>query len=82
VKLAQNQVWKRGDEYLRIVHLERLEVHYKAISDLLSGRGTHHHVSKKEFSRLIKGATLLTEAEVREVWLSGGKTSPGETPLG
>ena len=60
VKLAQNQVWKRGDDYLRIVQLERLEVQYKAITNLLSGDGTHHHVSKKEFCRLIKDATLLT----------------------
>jgi hypothetical protein len=79
VKLAQNQVWKRGDEYLRIVRLERLEVQYKAITNLLSGDGTHHHVSKKEFSRLIKGATLLTQAQVREIWLSGSKTSESET---
>ena len=80
VKLAQNQVWKRGDEYLRIVRLERLEVQYKAVTNLLSGEGTHHHVSKKEFSRLIKGAMLLTQAEVREVWLSGGNASQNETP--
>ena len=80
MKLAQNQVWKRGDEYLRIVRLERLEVQYKAIKDLLSGEGTHHHVSKKEFSRLIKGATLLTPAEVREIWLAGGATADAPTP--
>jgi hypothetical protein len=72
VKLAQNQVWKSDHEYLRIVRLERLEVQYKSIKNLLAARGTHHHVSKKEFSRLIKGATLLTQAEVRELWLSGG----------
>ena len=69
MKLAQNQVWKQGDAYLRIVHLERLEVRYKAITNLLTGEGRHHHVSKKEFCRLIKGATLLTQAEVKEIWL-------------
>jgi len=72
VKLAQNQVWKRGDDYLRIVQLERLEVRYKTITNLLSGDGTHHHVSKKEFCRLIKDAELLNQAEVRAAWLSGG----------
>jgi hypothetical protein len=70
VKLAQNQVWKRGDEYLRIVHLERLEVQYKTLKNLLTGEGQRHHVSKKEFCRLLKDATLLTQAEVREIWLS------------
>jgi len=70
MKLAQNQVWKQGDEYLRIVHLERLEVRYKAITNLLTGEGLHQHVSKKEFCRLIKGATLLTQSQVRETWLT------------
>ena len=70
MKLAQNQVWKQDDEYLRIVHLERLEVQYKAITNLLTGEGKHQHVSKKEFCRLIKGATLLTQAEVREMWIT------------
>jgi pyridoxal biosynthesis lyase PdxS len=76
MKLAQNQVWKQGDVYLRIVQLERLDVRYKAISNLLAGEGTHHHVSKKEFCRLIKGARLLTQAEVREIWLTSEPSSP------
>ena len=70
MKLAQNQVWKQGDVYLRIVQLERLEVKYKAISNLRAGDGQHFHVSKKEFCRLIKGARLLTQAEVKEIWLT------------
>ena len=70
MKLAQNQVWKQGDVYLRIVQLERLEVKYKAISNLLAGDGEHFHVSKKEFCRLIRGARLLTQAEVKEIWLT------------
>lgn len=60
IKLKQGQVWKHGEEYLRIVHLERLEVEYKAISDLATGKGVHHHVSKKDFCRLLKTATPLT----------------------
>jgi hypothetical protein len=69
MKLAQNQVWKQGEQYLRIVQVERREVRYKAITNLLAGTGEHHHVSKKEFCRLIKNATLLTPSEVREAWL-------------
>lgn len=71
VRLVQNQVWRCGEGYLRIVQLERLEVQYKAITNLLSGNGTHHHVSKKEFCRLIKEANLLRQDEVREIWLTG-----------
>ena len=66
MKLQQGQVWKVGDEFLRIVDLERLEVKYKAMKDLTTREGTHHHVTKKQFCRLIKGATLLEASEVPE----------------
>ncbi len=66
IKLAQNQVWKREGEYLRIVHLERLAVRYKSMTVLVGGHGPHHEVTKKEFCRLIKDATLLSPGEVRE----------------
>jgi hypothetical protein len=59
MRLQQGQVWKKGDEYLRIVHLERLEVKYKSMKDLVTREGTHNHVSKKEFCRLIKNASLV-----------------------
>ena len=70
IKLAQNQVYRRGDDYLRIVELDRREVQYKAVSNLLTREGTHHRVSKKEFCRLIKGAPMLAQEEVREIWLA------------
>jgi hypothetical protein len=60
IKLQQSQIWKIGDTFLRIVRLERLAVDYKRLVDPNSKEGTHHHVSKKEFCRLIKGATLVT----------------------
>ncbi len=72
MKLAQNQVYKQGTQYFRIVQLERLQVQYKAVTNLLTREGVHQHVSKKEFCRLIKGATLLTQSEVREIWLEEG----------
>jgi hypothetical protein len=59
LKLQQGQVWKRGDEFIRIVQLARLEVGYKVVKNLETGEGTHHHGSKKEFCRLLKSATLL-----------------------
>lgn len=58
MKLQQGQVWKVGEEFLRIVELHRLEVKYKAMKDLDTKEGEHHHVTKKQFCRLIKGATL------------------------
>jgi len=64
IKLQQSQVWKLGDAFLRIVRVERLAVDYKKQRDPNSKKGTHHHVTKKEFCRLIKGATLLTDEEI------------------
>lgn len=59
LKLQQGQVWQRGEEFIRIVHLERLEVDYKVMKNLKSGEGAHRHTSKKNFCRLLKTATLL-----------------------
>jgi hypothetical protein len=72
VKLQQGQVWKCGDEYVRIVHLERLEVGYKSASNLKFSDGKHQHTSKKDFCRLLKGATLVATA--------AGKLSPPSPP--
>lgn len=63
MKLQQGQVWKAGEEYLRIVELHRLEVKYKSMKDLVTREGTHHHVTKKQFCKLIKNATLVEGAQ-------------------
>jgi len=62
MKLQQDQVWQQGDTFIRIVHLERLKVTYKEMKDVISRDGIHHDVSKKQFCRLIKGATLIPPA--------------------
>ena len=59
MKLQQGQVWKAGSEYVRIVHLERLEVGYKSATNIKFTDSKHQHTSKKDFCRLLKGATLL-----------------------
>jgi len=59
LKLRQGQVWQHGDEFIRIVQLERLEVGYKVLKNLKSAAGEHRHTSKKDFCRLLKSATLL-----------------------
>jgi len=64
MKLQQSQIWKQGDQYFRIVKLERLAVEYKAMSSPNTKKGTHRHATKKEFCRLLKGATLLTDVEI------------------
>jgi hypothetical protein len=61
MKLQQGQIWKCGEEYVRIVHLERLEVGYKTLKSLKSSEGTHQRTTKKAFYRMLKGAILLTD---------------------
>ena len=60
MKLCQGQVWKQGQEYIRIVKLERLTVEYKSMPNLGNKEGTLHTTSKKDFCRLLKQAKLLS----------------------
>jgi hypothetical protein len=56
MKLKQGQIWKNETGYIRIVELERLSVDFKMMED-----GTHKQLTKKEFCRIIKDATLVEE---------------------
>lgn len=59
MKLEQGQIWKQGEDYLRIVEWARLSIEYKRMKDPVSKKGTLHRVTKKEFCRLLKGAVLV-----------------------
>ena len=59
LQLAQNQLWKQGDRYFRIVIWERLAIQYKETDSSDGEEGSIHDVTKKEFCRLIKGAELI-----------------------
>lgn len=61
MKLKQGQIWKTESAYVRIVQLERLSVGFKMMANAFSKDGAHKQLSKKEFCRLIKGASLLEE---------------------
>ena len=61
MRLKQGQIWKNETAYIRIVQLERLSVEFKIMEDAFTKDGTHKQLSKKEFCRLIKGATLVEE---------------------
>jgi hypothetical protein len=60
LKLQQGQVWQCGEQYVRIVQLERLEVGYKSAANLKFTGGAHRQTSKKDFCRLLKGAVLIS----------------------
>lgn len=59
MKILQNQLWQKGDEYIRVIHRDRLSVVYKIMKDPANRGGEQKNASKKEFCRLIKGAVLL-----------------------
>ena len=59
MRLQQDQLWKKGAEFIRITRLERFEVAYKTMDDLSTKEGEHHVLTKKEFCRLIRGAKLV-----------------------
>ena len=82
MKLQQGQIWNQGDQYLHVLHLERLEVQYKSFKNLATRKGPHHHVSKKEFCRLIKHATLLTDAEIQQARVQTNPEPSPATPAG
>jgi hypothetical protein len=79
MKLDQGQIWKKGDQYLRIVEWARLSIEYKRMKDPLTKEGTLHKVTKKEFCRLLKDAELVVlEKPVVETPEDDG---PEEQPL-
>ena len=59
MRLQQNQTWQQGDQYIRIVKLERKAVEYTILKDILDFGAPHAFASKKDFCRLLKGATLM-----------------------
>lgn len=63
MKLLQGQIWKKEEEYLRIVRLDRLQVEYKSSPGPSTKKGVFHLTTKKQFCRLLKGATLVPLTE-------------------
>ena len=69
--MEQGQIWKQGEDYLRIVEWARLSIEYKRMKDPVSKQGTLHKVTKKEFCRLLKGAVLLNPQELPSAEAAG-----------
>ena len=59
MKLQQGQLWKKGEDYYRVVEWSRMAIGYKLMKDPSTREGSYHDLSKKEFCRLLKGAELL-----------------------
>ena len=59
MKLQQGQIWQKGNNYYRITEWSRMIIQYKHKQRLDRKEGEVVEVSKKEFCRLLKGATLV-----------------------
>ena len=62
MKLEQGQLWKKDNDFLRIIHWERLSIEYKLMHGSSDRKGTVHRASKKDFCRLLKGAELMSKS--------------------
>lgn len=59
VRLFQDQIYQKGDRFIRIVRLDRYEVEYKTTLSEMKGEGVVAVATKKDFCRLLKGMTLV-----------------------
>lgn len=66
MRLFQDQVYQKGERFIRIVRLDRYEVEYKATTGGVKGEGTQQVLVKKEFCRLLKGMTLVVPEKKAE----------------
>jgi len=59
MRLFQDQLYKKGEQFIRIVRLDRYEVEFKTTQGDPKGEGTQQVYMKKEFCRLLKHMTLV-----------------------
>ncbi len=59
MRLFQDQIYQKGDRFIRIVRLDRYEVEFKTTQGDPKGEGTLQVFQKKEFCRLLKGMALV-----------------------
>ncbi|MES2660533.1 MAG: hypothetical protein V4689_18045 [Verrucomicrobiota bacterium] len=59
MRLFQDQIYRKGDQHIRIIRLDRYEVEFKTTQGDPKGEGTVQVFKKKEFCRLLKNMTLV-----------------------
>ncbi len=59
MRLFQDQIYQKGERFIRIVRLDRYEVEYKDTIGSVKGEGTQAVMAKKPFCRLLKGMVLV-----------------------
>lgn len=59
MRIYQDEIYQKGEKFIRIVRLDRYEVEFKTMTGDPKGEGEVATLVKKEFCRLLKGMTLL-----------------------
>jgi len=59
MRIYQDEIYQKGEKFIRIVRLDRYEVEFKTASGDPKGAGSVSVLPKKEFCRLLKGMTLV-----------------------
>jgi hypothetical protein len=59
VRIYQDEIYHKGEKFIRIVRLDRYEVEFKTMQGDPKGEGTVTTLVKKEFCRLLKGMALM-----------------------
>jgi hypothetical protein len=63
MRLYQDDIYQKGDRFIRIVRLDRYEVEFKATDGDPKGEGEVTTLAKKEFCRLIRGMTVVASVK-------------------
>ncbi len=59
MRIYQDEIYRKGEKFIRIVRLDRYEVEYKTMNGDPRGEGPIAVATKKEFCRLLKGMELM-----------------------
>ncbi|HEX7260730.1 MAG TPA: hypothetical protein VF258_02860 [Luteolibacter sp.] len=59
MRLYQDEIYQKGEKFIRIVRLDRYEVEFKTMTGNPKGEGPLAVLPKKEFCRSLKGMTLV-----------------------
>ncbi len=59
MRLFQDEIYQKGEKFIRIVRIDRYEVEFKTTTGDPKGEGALTVMPKKEFCRLLKGMVLV-----------------------
>jgi len=59
MRIFQDEIYQKGETFIRIVRLDRYEVEFKTTVGDPKAVGDQTILSKKEFCRLIRGMVLV-----------------------